>query len=364
MNMIADIPNKLATEMHYLDGKQWDAIAVDFDDVVHEQVDSFNAARWGEHRCKYFIFKQGDTVIGGGCAIILPAKLLKTGIAIIKWGPLWRHENQQIDLENYRTIVALLMTEFAEKLGLHLTVMPHADRYSEQICDILTEFGFKNGSSLSAPERYIVNVGIDALEVRKSLAQKWRYHLKKSEKNEFEFEFSTAPEAYDTFMSLYTIMLERKKFFDHSAIYTLKALMATNVAALRPQVVLVSHNGTVTAGGIFDLSGDRAIYLYGATDNRALALKAGYAMHWHIVEYMCEIARIKHYDLGGSDNDQGLHQFKKTFVGKEGYILTTPPIYHYSTNVRAKIAGFVVFKGKDLKTKFDKWRRGFKVFSR
>ena len=140
-------------------------------------------------------------------------------------------------------------------------------------------------------------------------------------------------------MKLYGQMLARKKFQDTSAINTLSDLVHGEVAAHRPSFILVYHDGEPTAGAAIDTSGERAVYLYGATDDRALRLRAGYALHWWIAEWLCQNPRIRWYDLGGSDGDSGLHQFKKGFVGKRGVIVDTPPSCNWFDLHREQHAG-------------------------
>ncbi len=338
------------TGVDYVDGHVWDEIASNFSDAVHEQTDCFNAARWGAGKVENVVFREQGDIIGGASVIVVPVPFLQGGIAIVKWGPLWRRRGETPVPSRLASILSQLQQEFAVRRGLHLTLMPHADpEYSAEMCAQLETLGFRAGASLSAPERYLVNTRIDADELRKSLEQKWRYNLKKSEKNEFSYEFATGQDAFVAFTDLYSKMLSRKKFDDHSAIYTLEELMKSNSETFRPAIVLVSHQGEVTAGGVFDLSGERAVYLYGATDDRALRLKAGYALHWWIASYLCSQPETRWYDLGGNDQDRGLHQFKKGFVGKSGSICITPAVYHYGATVGSHLLGQTVFRGKELK---------------
>ena len=91
--------------------------------------------------------------------------------------------------------------------------------------DHLVQSGFSRGSELGFPNRYIVKLRLTDAEQRKSLLQKWRYHLNKSEKAGLSFEYAPA-ERLPEFQALYERMLDRKKFADHSAYATLPALMA------------------------------------------------------------------------------------------------------------------------------------------
>ncbi len=342
--------NDECCSLEYVDAETWDEMAAQFSDVVHEQTHFFNAERWGQNKVENVIFRQGSEVVGGASIIIIPIPLSATGLAIVKWGPLWRKHGQQPQPSHLKSMLHLLQKEFAQARGYYLTVMPHADpEYSDDICEHLQALRFNRGATLSAPERYLVNTHQSVEDLRKSLDQKWRYNLKKAEKNDFEIEFSSSDKAFDTFVELYAEMLARKQFMDTSAIHTLKKLMQNSNEAFRPSIVLVSHNGKTIAGGVFDLSGERAVYLYGASDNQAVSLKAGYAMHWWIASHLCSLSHCRWYDLGGNDGDRGLHQFKKGFTGKTGCVCLTPPAYHYAGNLRAGLLGWTIFQIKELK---------------
>ena len=337
-------------KLEHIDGISWNELASDFEDAVHEQTHCFNTSRWGFADIENICFRQGDRVIGGASVIVMKFRPFGTGLATVKWGPLWRKRGQSAEPSRLKAMLALLQQEYAVQQGLFLTVIPYADPvYTTATTHALETLGFGQGDSLLAPERYLVNTSLESEELRQSLHHKWRYNLKKAEKNDFEIEFASGNDALDSFMKLYAQMMARKQFMDSSAISTLKDLMECSSETFRPSIVLLSHQGTVTAGGVFDLSGDTAVYLYGATDDRALALKAGYVLHWWMASHLCGLAEAHWYDLGGNDRDNGLHQFKKGFVGKAGKICITPPVYHYGATARASLAGHMVFKAKELK---------------
>ena len=88
-------------------------------------------------------------------------------------------------------------------------------------------------------------------------------------------------------------------------------------------------NGEVVAGAVIFTAGRTAAYLYGATNDDALPLRAGYFMQWNIIRWLRDNTRAEFYDLGGTDGFQGLHQFKKGLVGTEGLITPVPPICNY-----------------------------------
>jgi hypothetical protein len=237
--------------------------------------------------------------------------------------------------------------EYAGKRRLMLSVLPRASLTDVNgQYDYLISRGFTSGSVLGFPNRYIVNLRLSDDAQRQSFEQKWRYHLKKSEKAGLSFEHAGAERLGD-FEALYVQMLDRKKFADHSAYETLAPLMATDKAGLRPELFFVREGGEIIAGAVIFKAGDRAVYLYGATVDRALPLRAGYFMHWNIIRWLRDNTKASWYDLGGTDGFQGLHQFKKGMVGTAGVIQPVPPVANYAEHWWPRFAGHAAFLARD-----------------
>jgi lipid II:glycine glycyltransferase (peptidoglycan interpeptide bridge formation enzyme) len=100
---------------------------------------------------------------------------------------------------------------------------------------------------------------------------------------------------------------------------------------MRPQVAMARHDGMPVAGAVIGLLGDTAYYVFGATSEAALPLKAGYALQWWIVNWLTGKG-VHWYDLGGKAMDPGLRQFKKGLVGKCGAILPMQSEFDYWTD--------------------------------
>lgn len=337
-------------QVEQIEADAWDHLAAGFVDVNQEQTHCFSAARWGAGRIEHAVVRKGADVLGGAVVIVLPIPGTGSSMSLIKWGPLWRRPGMPANANRLRAVLTALKDEYANRRRHYLSIHPHADPVCGQMTEeILQDLDFSASWSLSDPDRYLVNVALTPEELKKSLSQKWRYNLKKSQANDLEISLVNSDEGLTRFMNLYREMLDRKRFFDSSAIDTLPALMRAKTASFRPEVVIVSHQGEPTAGAVIDVSGERAVYLYGATDERALGLKAGYAMHWWIAERLCNNPDIRWYDLGGKDGDSGLHQFKKGFVGKQGKILPTPPSFEYAPSLWARTLGRTVYAVRDAK---------------
>ncbi|MEM9331285.1 MAG: peptidoglycan bridge formation glycyltransferase FemA/FemB family protein [Pseudomonadota bacterium] len=347
------LPLTQEIELKSVSALEWDNLASQFKDIIPEQMASFNLGHWGEGKVEFITFWKNSTLAGGAVLIVREIPLTGSGIAILKWGPLCWLKGRDWDHELYHALVAKLKDEICHKRNLHLTIMPSARPIEkDEREDILLALGFKRGAGLAAPERYLVNVKEDPRSLMKNLDQKWRYNLRKALKNDFKIEIATPERGLDAFLTLYRQMMDRKQFLDASAIDALEKIMEDSPEAIKPIIVLVSHQGKITAGGVFHVAGNMASYMFGATDDRALKLKAGYALHWWVAEMLCKEQSVDWYDLGGNDLDKGLHQFKKGFVGKSGHILMAPPRYHHSSSLISNLAGYAAFQLRDVFSSF------------
>ncbi len=336
-----------AVRSEIVSAELWDRTVAQFDEVCQEQLHVFARHRWPRVSLEPVLFWRGGELIGGSLMMIQPLPLRLGAIAVAKWGPMLAHTDHPERGELYAGMIDALVADYAEKRRLMLSVLPRAalSPFNADY-DHLTHRGFSRGSELGFPNRYIVNLRLGDDEQRASFEQKWRYHLKKSEKAGLSFEHAPASR-FGEFAALYGKMLDRKRFADHSAWETVPTLMKLDNEALRPELFFVRHTGDVIAGAIIFKTGDRAVYLYGATNERALPLRAGYFMHWHIIRWLRDNTRARWYDLGGTDGFQGLHQFKKGMVGERGVIQPVPPVANYAAHRWPGLVGRGAFFARD-----------------
>ncbi|WP_375451941.1 lipid II:glycine glycyltransferase FemX [uncultured Devosia sp.] len=337
----------LRLETRIVDGAEWDRTIAGFDEVCQEQLHVFATARWPSVKQEPMLFLADGQVVGGSLMMVQPLPLRIGHIAVSKWGPMLKDSSAPHAAALRDAMVEALIADYAERRGLMLSVLPRAALETDNSAyERLLARGFKRGSELGFPSRYIVRLGLSDAEQRKSLQQKWRYHLNKSEKAGLSFEHA-GPERMGEFDRLYAAMSERKQFPDHSAYDTVPLLMALDIETLRPELFFVRHAGEVVAGALIFKAGDRAVYLYGATNDTALPLRAGYFMHWQIIRWLRDNTRAGWYDLGGTDGFHGLHQFKKGMVGEAGVITPVPPVANYAARPWAYLLGNGAFWARD-----------------
>ena len=319
---------------------QWDAIAADFDGLCQEQMLAFAGVRWSGATPEATVFESNGRVIGG-CLVVVQRLPLGVGhIAMSKWGPMLADATQPDAMATYASMVEAMVAEYSARRGMLLSILnlpsvngPNAEN------TYLLERGFTPGVLLNYPLRYLVNLQPGMDEIRKGFEQKWRYQLNKSMKSgELSFEHGAADRLGD-FTDLYERMLDRKRFADFSAYETVPHLMAVDNPQGRPELFFVRQGGELVAGAIVFKGGDRAVYLYGATTDQALPLRAGYFLHWHIIGWLKENTKARWYDLGGTDGFLGLHQLKKGMVGSHGVISPVPRVMNYADNRFAYLVG-------------------------
>jgi hypothetical protein len=331
----------------YVDGSAWDAAAADFDGVSQEQLHVFAKTRWPGAHPEGLLFHHKGELIGGGLMMVQKLPLRLGAIAVSKWGPALKDEKHPDRDALYAGMIEAIVADYAETRGYMLSVLPRAAITPVNAeAEYLWVRGVRHGSQLLFPNRYIVSLRLSDEEQRKSLHQKWRYHRNKSVKAGLSFE-RAGPERLPEFDALYTAMTDRKKFPDHSAYETVPGLMAIADERLRPELFFVRHEAEVVAGAIIFKAGDRAVYLYGATNDKALPLRAGYFLHWHIIRWLRDNTRATWYDLGGTDGFQGLHQFKKGMVGDAGVITPVPRVANYASSPVALWTGLGAFAARD-----------------
>ncbi len=348
-------------EVVAVDPRVWDQTAHQFDDICQEQMNVFAAERWPQMNvdCLHFL-RDGELV--AGCLIMHRAAPLGLGgLAVCKWGPVVL-DTTAVDAEAIHGLaIDALVQKYAIEGRLMLSILPRP-RPSEVnfATEQLLARRFKPGLGLPFPNRYFVNVHVDDEAMRASFGQKWRAHLKKSEKNGLEFEHcdvSQMPVFYD----LYRSMTDRKQFPDYSAFDSLHHLMENIDDSARPELFLVRHDGEPVAGAVIFATGDTAVYLYGATNDEALPLRAGYLMHWEIMRWLARQDRIKWYDLGGTDGFLGLHQFKNGMVGKAGIVSEVPRVMNYAHWMLPRLLGETLFFARDTKAQVMRWIKSRKT---
>jgi hypothetical protein len=363
IGMQGTTPGRYGASVVAMDPASWERLVAGFGDASYDQTNAYGAHLWGDHRLSHLVLTRDEEVVAAAQVVILQPPLLRRGLAYVKFGPLWLRKDAPAEPQVLEAVLEALKSEYAVRRGLLLTVLPpphpvEHDRW--QSC--LDAAGFRRRRQLADPNRYIVDLSIGREAQLRSLQHKWRYNLNKSLVHDVTMRRVDREAGLEAFGALYRSMVARKGFVDQSNIGTLPALLSKLPATMHPRVYVGEHAGRPTVGAVVGMVGDTAYYLFGASDERALALKAGYALQWWIVGELERSARW--YDLGGEVGDDGLRQFKKGLVGKSGVVLSLVGEFDFWTSELNRLSGDAVFAARSARQAVRQLARRYRALRR
>ena len=331
-------------------GAEWDRLVSEFADMCLEQTAAFAGSRFDAARSTGLILREaaGGEPVGMALAVVATLPVIGLGLAYVKFGPLWRRRGAPVRPQHLGLMLEGLKREFAHKRGLAVRVMPPADpSYEQEWQHALARANFALQAALPDPARYLVDLTLSEGDQLKSLGSKWRYNLAKSAIDELDIREVGLEEGLPEFLSLYRDMLSRKQFDDRHGVEDLPAIAKAAGPALGMRLFFAYHQGKPVVGSIIVGAGERVFVPFSATDEKALELRAGYALRWTIMERL-RGTEARWLDLGGAEGDQGLKHYKLGNVGKRGQVVGIPGEFDFAPNALAAGAAKAIMLGKEL----------------
>jgi hypothetical protein len=336
--------------------RDWDGLIAGFDDVSLDQTAAFSDLRWGDGRISQLMLVEGGEVVAAARVAILTQPGFAKGLAYLRGGPFWRRHGVTPDARLYRAAIEAIRTEYCVRRGHHLVVTPRFHpEFSLIEGEMLQAEGFRTRRASPDPHRYFVNLAIDRERQMDSLDQGWRRNLRKALGHDLEITLGDSEAEMERFIGLNTSLKRRKRFHDEGHALLLPDLARALPPKLRPQIALVYHRGKPVAGAALLLAGDIAQYLFGGSDEAMLKLNAGYALQWWLVGRL-SARGYRWYDLGGESLSEGLRQFKRGLVGREGRIVEANVDYEHSGSATGRMIAEMVFGVRAAKRFYMKLR--------
>jgi hypothetical protein len=331
-------------------GPEWDRLAAEFSDMCLEQTAAFAAPRFDAARTTGIILREATSnePLAMALAVVATLPVLGLGIAYVKFGPLWRRRGARACPEHLALMLEALKREFAEKRGLAVRIMPPADPgYEEEWKAALSAARFAFHAAAPDPARYLVDLTLSEGDQLKSLGSKWRSNLAKSAIDRLVIREVDLEAGLAEFLALYREMLARKQFDDRHGVADLPAIAKAAGPALGMRLFLASYEGRPVVGSIIVGTGECVFVPFSATDEKALELRAGYALRWTIMERL-RGTEARWLDLGGTEGDQGLRHYKLGNIGKRGRVVEILGEFDFVPNPLAAGALKAVTLGKEL----------------
>ena len=341
-------------EIDVISKDEWHVLVSGFKDALIEQTWSYADLRWRRGSLSHLIVKRNQDIVAAAQVVVLPLPIIGSGIAFIKFGPIWQKRDRPIVPENLQQAIIFLHQEYVVNQGHFLRIMPSASHASSaEVSNTLLSAGFKR-NQIDNPDRYLVDLSYPVDELRKRLKPRWRSKLKKAEKRGLEVIQMEGDKAMKLFMPLYKKMLQRKSFADSSAIVELPEIMMDLPSELKPMGWFCFHHDQCVGGVIISFIGNTALYLFGATDEQGLKVGAGFFMQWEVVNWLREQG-VQWYDLGGDNGSDGLRQFKSGLVGQCGVITPLPGNFDQCDRVSSLIMAKLAFGLRDFSISVHEW---------
>jgi GNAT acetyltransferase-like protein len=331
-------------------GAEWDRLAGGFADMCLEQTVAFANLRADAALSTGLILREAasNEPVAMAIAVVATLPVVGLGLADVKFGPLWRRRGAPADPAHLALMLEALKGEFAQKRGLALRIRPPADPGYERVWkDALACTSFAFHAAATDRERFLVNLALSEGDQLKSLGSKWRYHLAKSAIDELDIREVGLDEGLPEFLALYRDMLSCEQFDGRHGVEGLPAIAKAAGPALGMRLFLASHQGKPVAGSVIVGAGERVCVPFSAAGEKALELRAGYALRWTIMERL-RGTEARWLDLGGVEDDQGQRLYKLGNVGKRGRVAEIPGEFDFAPNALAAGAAKAIMLGKEL----------------
>lgn len=307
-------------EIDNVDETKWNQILSRFNDANSYQTWHYGIVHYGKENVSWFILRKNDEIVAASLVRIIKIPLIRTKIAYVRWGPLWKLKNTNNNNEVFSHAIRALRKEYVLRRGYILRIYPVLyDDETDVYRPILEKGKFEYVDRGEHKRTLIVDLKPDIEDLRKGLNKKWRNHLSKAEKNQLEIHQGTDNKLFESFKNIYQELIDRKKFAIPNDINKFQLIQGLSPEELKMKILLCSENSEYCGGIIFSAIGETGISIFRAINSIGLKNNAAYLLHWKTIELLKEIGCTS-YDLNGINpqKNPGTYKYKKGLCGRNG----------------------------------------------
>jgi len=313
-----DLGNGYLAEIDQISEQNWNKALSAFDDATVYQSWAYGAVRSG--RASRLVLRKDGEIVGLAQMRLYIAPIVRSGLAYLHWGPLWRKRGKDPDIGVLSKIVCAVRDEYAIRRGLYLWVRPAFYDIEEGAAEVARVISESQLVRLDTGGRVLcMDLRASIEHLRRGLAQKWRNQLNAAERNGLTIATGTGEDLLEAFVSIHAEMATRKRLSYGNSMREFVHIFRALPTSIRPSVVLCRRESQLLAGAVISTLGSMGIYLFGATSNNGLQLKASNLVQWHCVRVLKELGALR-YDLTSinPERNPGTYHFKAGLCGKNG----------------------------------------------
>ncbi len=245
----------------------------------------------------------------------LPAGLR---LAYVPRGPVF----DQREASQLEAALDALARRAREERAIFLKVDPEIPRKREDLLRAYERCGFSRSREDVQPVLVTleIDLGRDEDAILRDFDKGTRWNVRQAEKRGVEVAERADDDALDAFYEVYKVTGRRARFITRTRAYY-RRVWRTLLDAGHATLVVALVDKRIVAGAVLFWCGDRAIYMYGASDDVARKTFASYGLQWRCIRLARERGCAR-YDLGGippnptqADPMYGVYLFKKGFGG-------------------------------------------------
>ena len=314
------LSDRFTAETDSLDQGQWSAVLQDFADANIYQTWAYGVARSGPSHLSRLVLKRDEHIVAAVQARLAGLPNLRLGLAYIRWGPLWKRRDGEMEEEVFRQMIRAVRNEYAICRGLVVRLLPNlCAEVEEPYSRMLEEEGYEFKRGVQQYRTILMDARPPLSDLERGFHQKWRKHLNRARQNNLEIVEGEDHNLLEALGAIYNEMVDRKQFAGRADIAIYRRAQQALDRHERMWTILCKADGEVLAGALFSALGDTAVDLFRATSNRGVKTYGSYLVQWRVLEHLKQRG-CQYYNLNGVNpaRNPGGYQFKSQLAGKHG----------------------------------------------
>jgi len=298
---------------------EWDTVLENFKDANLYQTYAYNKYSIGGENSEQFVLKIDNKIVAATLVRVKTLSIIERGIAYVRWGTMWRAENENDNLEILKLSLKYLHKEYVAKRKLYLRIAPYIyHTESKKYNEIFLEEDFSLVENKQKYRTFLLDLKPSLDEIKKNFVKDWRRRIRKGFESNLEIVQGTNDELYKTFLQLYDESHSRKNFKEYVNVNDFREIQKSLSENLKMNILICKHENEPIAAFVIAGIGKIGLALLAGSNHKGLKMNGAVMLHWKTIEWLKETGHT-HYDFGGidPDNNPSVYKFKKGSGAKD-----------------------------------------------